>query len=103
MFPLNGRACSAVICLAYGWISKKAREQDQTEWEEESLILNVVHFIFTIFNYVCVHLCVSVYVCACKCKCTRRLEVSDFLELEFQVVVSHLVWTSARAVKTLNL
>lgn len=55
MFPLNGRACSAVICLAYGWISKKAREQDQTEWEEESLILNVVHFIFTIFNYVCVH------------------------------------------------
>ena len=62
MFPLDRRACSAVICLAYGWISKKAREQDQTEWEEASLILNDEHFIFTIFNYECVHICVCVCV-----------------------------------------
>jgi hypothetical protein len=34
-------------------------------------------------------LCVSVYVCTSKCKHPWRLEVTDPLELELQVVVSH--------------
>lgn len=42
-------------------------------------------------------------------QCLRVLEASDFLELEFQAIVNHLIWvlgnklgTSARAVHALN-
>lgn len=55
------------------------------------LCVYVFFKIVTLFLVKCI--CLSVWVCACEFRCLRKpLRISDYLELELQVIVEHLIW-----------